>query len=353
MAKVHIMHYLNQFFAGKGGEEKADVALGSLEGVVGPGKRLQELLKASAEIVVTAYCGDDYFPEHQNKVLASIQRIAKDHGIEIVVAGPAFFAGRYSFACVEVCHSLSTSLDLYGVTGMSINNPGVVGYKRYKDRKVFAFPTRENVVGMEEALAKMAGCVSKLAAGKAMGPASEEGYIPRGLRVLQAVSNSAVDRAVDMWLDKVAGRSFATEIPVETQEETPIAPRIVNLKDARIAIASTAGVHPEGNPYGARSIKNDVWAKYPVGKLNSMTESKWMMIHGGINTTFMQNNPNFGAPLDACREMEREGVFAKLSPNFYSTTGVIGAIEDMEVIGREMVRDMKAEGVDAALLVST
>ena len=49
MPKVHVMHYVNQFSAGIGGEDKADVPVGSGEGAVGPGKRLQELLGDSAE----------------------------------------------------------------------------------------------------------------------------------------------------------------------------------------------------------------------------------------------------------------------------------------------------------------
>ena len=32
MAKVLVMHFLNQFFAGIGGEDKADVPVGSSEG---------------------------------------------------------------------------------------------------------------------------------------------------------------------------------------------------------------------------------------------------------------------------------------------------------------------------------
>jgi len=84
------MHYINQFFAGIGGEEKADVPVGSLEEVVGPGKRLQDLLGDSAEIVVTAYCGDDYFAQHTDRALESILEIARDQNVKLLVAGPAF-----------------------------------------------------------------------------------------------------------------------------------------------------------------------------------------------------------------------------------------------------------------------
>ena len=93
--------------------------------------------------------------------------------------------------------------------------------------------------------------------------------------------------------------------------------------------------------------------KYSIDKLDSMTDAKWDIIHGGYNITFMAGNPNYGVPLDVCRALEREGVFASLYPCFYGTTGVGGWITAMRAIGREMAQDMKTEGVDAVLLVST
>ena len=41
MAKYKIVHYINQFFAGIGGEEKADYTPELREGVVGPGMGLK------------------------------------------------------------------------------------------------------------------------------------------------------------------------------------------------------------------------------------------------------------------------------------------------------------------------
>lgn len=355
MTQLRVMHYLNQFFAGMGGEDKANLPLDFRKGPIGPGKRLQQLLGNSAEIVVTAYCGDNYFAEHSNikEVLEKIPGIARDYDVNMFVAGPAFNAGRYGFACLEVCHFLTTSLGLSCVSGMFMENPGVDAYRQFKDKKVFILPTGVDASGMEDALSKMARFVLKLAAGSTIGPASEEGYIPRGLRVLERVSESGAKRGIDMLLNKLAGRPFATEIPMASFEETPIAPPLVNLKDAHLALASTAGVHAEGNPYGCKPIHCTQFGRYPIDKLDSMKDGKWMVLHVGYTSVFMADEPNYGVPLDVCREMEREGVFAKLSPNFYGTTGVGGAIGAMEKIGKEMVRDMKAEGVDGVLLVAT
>ena len=206
---------------------------------------------------------------------------------------------------------------------------------------------------MEGALATMARGIMKLAGGLAMGPASKEGYISRGIRVVRVVSKSGAKRAVDMMLDKVAGRPYTTEVPIEILEKIPSAQRIVNLKDAHLVLASTTGVHAARNPYGFKSTYNTQWAKYPIDKLNSLTAEEWMIIHGGYDISHASHNPNYVAPLEMCREMEGEGKFARLNPSLYATTGNIAPILAMQAVGREMCSDMKAEGVDGVLLVST
>ncbi len=347
------MHYTNQFFAGIGGEDKADVPVGSIKGETGPGKRLKELLRESADVVVTVYCGDNYFAPHSEDVLQSILKIARDHNIEMLVAGPAFNSGRYGFACAEVCHALSSSLGIDCVTAMHPENPGLEVYQQYKDRSVFAFPTTQAVSGMEDALKNMAQCINRLAAGSAMGSASEEGYIPRGFRRGEVVSKSGVARGIDMLLDKLAGRPYTTEIPVESLEAIPVAPRIANIADACLALVTTVGITLPDNPDNFRVYKNNQWRKYCIGKLNSMQDIKWDVVHGGYNSGFMKENPNYGVPLDACRELEQEGVFASLFPYFYMTSGCSSLMPNMQDIGSAMAADMKAEGIDAAILVST
>lgn len=353
MSQVRIMHYLNQFFAGIGGEEKADLPVNLYEGAMGPGKRLQSLLEDSGRIVVTAYCGDNYFNEHSGEALAAILGIAQDRDVKLLVTGPAFASGRYGFACVEVCHFLNTSLGLDCVTAMHPENPGVETYRQYKDRRVFLFPTTEVVSGMENALSRMAQFISKLAASSKIGQPSEEGYISRGFRLDQVATKSGAERAVSMLLDKMAGRPFVTEIPVEYLEVVPVAPRLANTTSAYLALVSTCGVVPLGNPDGFRGYQNTKWAKYSIEKLDSMLDGKWDVIHGGYNTEFMRKNPNYGVPLDVCRELEHDGAFGQLYPYFYATPGARGLISVMQTIGREMVLDMKAQGVGAALLVAS
>jgi glycine reductase complex component B subunit gamma len=60
---VRAVHYLNQFFAGLGGEEAAETPPTRLDGPVGPGRGLAAELQG-IEIAATLACGDDYFDEH-------------------------------------------------------------------------------------------------------------------------------------------------------------------------------------------------------------------------------------------------------------------------------------------------
>lgn len=353
MARVRIMHYLNQFFAGIGGEDKANLPVGSLKGAVGPGKRLQELLGDAAEIVVTAYCGDNYFSEHREEALEAIVQVARQNQVALVAAGPAFASGRYGFACAEVCHAVRNSLSAACITAMHLENPGIETYKQYKDRKVYAFPTTEMVSGMGEALAGMAKGLARLAGGPSLGTAAKEGYIPRGFRVDKIKIQTGAVRAVDMLLDKLTGRPFTTEIPLEALEKIPVPAPITNLKDAYLALITTSGAIKRGNPDGFRGYQNTKWAKYHIGKMSSMLDGEWDVIHGGYNIEFMKRNPNYGVPLDVCRDMEKEGVFARLYPYYYVTPGARGLISVMHRIGKEIVTELKDEGADAVLLVAT
>lgn len=206
---------------------------------------------------------------------------------------------------------------------------------------------------MGAALSTMARFIRKLAAQTAIGTPAEEGYIPRGFRLDQMKSDSGAARAVRLLLDKIAGRPFVSEIPVENIEAVPVSPPIADLKKACLALITTSGVIPPGNPDGFRGFQNVSWGKYSIDGLNSMLDANWDVLHGGYNTDSMKRNPNYGVPLDICREMEREGVFRKLYSSFYGTPGARGLLSVMHRLGNHMAVEMKSNGVEGVLLVST
>ena len=61
---MKIVHYVNQFFAGMGGEDSAGTGPEMRDGATGPGRKLASLLGDEHEIIATALCGDDYAASH-------------------------------------------------------------------------------------------------------------------------------------------------------------------------------------------------------------------------------------------------------------------------------------------------
>ena len=97
---LKVVHYINQFFANIGGEEKADYPVEVREAeVIGPGLAFKQAFGEEAEIVATIICGDSYFNENLDKAKAEILEVVKKYNPDVFVAGPAFNAGRYGVAC--------------------------------------------------------------------------------------------------------------------------------------------------------------------------------------------------------------------------------------------------------------
>ena len=91
MSKIRVVHYINQFFANIGGEEKADYPAELRVGeVVGPGLALAQKFGDEAEIVATIVCGDSYFNENLEKAKAEILEMVKGQNADLFIAGPAF-----------------------------------------------------------------------------------------------------------------------------------------------------------------------------------------------------------------------------------------------------------------------
>jgi glycine reductase len=128
--KIRVVHYLNQFFAQIGGEEKADVGPGFKDGPVGPGRALQKALGADGEVVATVYCGDNYFAEHQERAIEALCRQIAAHEPDLLIAGAAFESGRYGIACGALCHAVQRQLGIAALAGMSADNVGAGIYRK-------------------------------------------------------------------------------------------------------------------------------------------------------------------------------------------------------------------------------
>jgi len=346
---MRILYYINQFFAGIGSEDKADSPLYFEQKPIGPAVGLCSLLGESFTVAVVVVCGDNYFNSNKDEVLQKIVDKAKESCVDMVVAGPAFNAGRYGQACGAVCEAVTKELGIPAITGMYQENPAVDMYRRW----AYIFPTSANAAGMKEAMPIIAAFIQKIANHELLGPARIEGYIPRGIRKLVYRQEEAAKRLVDMLEAKLIGESFITELPTQVTDNVEPAPPVAVLKEAQIALVTTGGLVPKGNPDGIRSFGADVWKAYEVSGKLMLDGSEYETIHGGYNPTFININPNYIVPVSIMRELESEGLIGRLYDRFYSTAGVGAAVNICQKDGQEMAALLRQEGVDGVILTAT
>ncbi len=78
MGKLKFVHYINQFFANIGGEEKADYQPEVRDGAVGPGLAFNQAFGEEAEIIATVICGDSYFNENVDAATETVLNMIKE-----------------------------------------------------------------------------------------------------------------------------------------------------------------------------------------------------------------------------------------------------------------------------------
>ena len=69
---MRVVHYLNQFFGGIGGEEHADTEPQVHDKPMGPGRLLGRVLGEDAQVVRTIVCGDNYATENMEVLTALV-----------------------------------------------------------------------------------------------------------------------------------------------------------------------------------------------------------------------------------------------------------------------------------------
>jgi glycine reductase len=348
--EVRIVHYLNQFFGGIGGETHADRPLEVREGPVGPGRGLKQALGDRGEIVATLIAGDNYFNNQIDTALDAVLDAVRTFNPHVVVAGPAFNAGRYGFACGEVCKAVAERLSIPALTAMYPENPAVETYR--KVRGSWILPTGAMASDMPRVLPRLAAFAQKLGTGEVVGAAKEEGYIPTGRRKLTVAQTAGAERAVKMLLAKIGGEPFETEIRAELFEQVPPAPAVENLRTVRVGIITTSGLVPRGNPDSFKMFNATEWRRYELPDEPALKGDDWEVIHGGFNTAYAQANPNLVLPLDALRDLAGRA-YGELDKNFYTITGVGTSLKTAKQAGEEIAELMREAQVGAALLVAT
>ena len=339
-----VVHYLNQFFGGIGGEDAAGVGPDLRKGPLGPGRRLDALLGEDFTIVATVVCGDDYAAS-QPQAAEEILALAQQAGAEIIVAGPAFTSGRYGLACARLV-ALATRSNFRAIASMHPENPGL-GEVGPAIVVAAGAMSRE----MENSLQRLATAVKRLAAGEPIG--SAEGRIGVVPRLNIANSRSAAERAVDLALLRLSGDREATEIPLPRSDRVRPASPVADISHSTIALLTEGGLVPIGNPDRLESSRATRWQRYAFSDMSQLATGKFISIDGGYASAWVDEDPHRLVPLDAMREAEQEGWIGRLHPEYFVTVGNGTSVAVARRIGTEWAGELHSAEVQAAILTAT
>lgn len=338
---ARIVHYINQFFAGVGGEDSAGAGPELIEGPAGPGRRLAELLGPDHEVVATVWCGDDV----ASGLAGDIIDLARSARPDLVVAGPAFTSGRYGLACARVA-AAAEQAGLAALASMHEDNPGL-------DEAGTAPVVASGEVArrMGASLDRLAAAARKLLDGQGLG--AEDGRIGKLARRSVMADASAAQRAVDLALVRLTGDPAATEIPLPRFDRvTPAAP-MTDAASAMVALVTEGGLVPDDNPDGLESARATRWLRYSLEGRDALSPGDYRSVHGGFSTVWANEDPHRILPLDVGRELEAQGSVGSLFGEYFVTSGNGTSVDNARRFGIEWAADLRHSGARAAILTST
>ena len=131
------------------------------------------------------------------------------------------------------------------------------------------------------------------------------------------------------------------------------APAIKDMKNATIALVTSGGMVPVGNPERLQSASAQKWTKYDISQIDSLKEADFCTIHGGFDPVYANDRPDRVAPLDLLMEYKKDGEIKDVFKYFYSTTGTGTSVGNSVKFGQEIGKELSDAKVDGVIVTST
>ena len=348
---VKVIHYLNQFFAGIGGEDKAGQEVLFLRQAVGVGATVESALKDRGIEYATVVCGDNYFHEAEEAALATMRAAIEEFRPDIFLAGPAFNAGRYGIACAKVCSWVRDYWGIPAITAMHEDNPGT----REIGRGVWVLQTGASTASMPETLKRYLLFIQKLLDRDetGLGALRAEFCLSVPRRFTVQTGKPDYIRAADLLLARLGGQAYESEIPQIEAAGHTIPNLAVPLGDAKIALVTEGGLVPKGNPDRLESSRGSRYFKYSLAGRDDLKQGEFQAMHTGYDTSTVDRDPDRLVPLDAMRALENSRRIGKLHDHYFVTTGTGAMPSKMAELGAGIAAEVAAAGVHAVILTAT
>ena len=149
-------------------------------------------------------------------------------------------------------------------------------------------------------------------------------------------------------------RQVLTSFPCLEPDDTPWTVPSRELKDSRLALVTSAGLHLRDDKPFAADVKGGDTSYRVIPADAKATDVLQSHVSIGFDHTAIYRDLNVTYPLDRMRELVARGVVGGLAPNGYS---FMGALRDMrriqEETGPEVAQRLKDEGAEVVFLTPT
>ena len=156
-----------------------------------------------------------------------------------------------------------------------------------------------------------------------------------------------------MLIKKLSGEAFVTEFPMPDFDRVEPNPAVKDLAHTKIAVVTSGGIVPKGNPDHIESSSASHYGEYDITGVMDLTEEAYETAHGGYDPIYANEDADRVLPVDVLRDMEKEGIIGELHNKFYTTTGNGTAVASAKAFAAEFAAKLKADGVGAVILTST
>lgn len=162
----------------------------------------------------------------------------------------------------------------------------------------------------------------------------------------------APQRGLDMLLAKYRGEHYQSEVLMEPRDTVCIPRLRRKLSEAVILLITDGGLVPRGNPDCIPSTDAGCFGIYSIKGKDRLEKEEYEVCHQGYDNSYVEADPNRLVPVDALRELEKNGRIGKLFDNFITTAGVMTSSEKSIRLGRRIVSYVTANVVDAVIITS-
>jgi len=90
-------------------------------------------------------------------------------------------------------------------------------------------------------------------------------------------------------------------------DRVPPAPAVKDIRKALVALVTSGGIVPKGNPDHIESSSASKFGKYDLEGIEALSPETHQTAHGGYDPVYANEDPNRVLPVDVMRELEKEG----------------------------------------------